>query len=323
MPTGRLLHVTNGDSTAGTLRLTGLGGDVVPWRDALHDGPVPRGDEACVRAARARFLATLAWGAEPDLLAELEARDAALVSALTDGREVVLWFEHDLYDQLQLIQALALVEAAGVSTETARLISIDRFPGHPGFAGLGELNPRELASLWDVRQPVTSARLQGAVAAWHAFRQPDPRAVEAFAASPPPALPFLGAALVRLLEELPATVDGLGRTERQLLEALAAGATTPGALLVASMNAEEAPFLGDAWLWLRLEALSAGPRPLVERNHGAFALTDVGRGVLAGAADRVAAVGIDRWLGGVHVLGPDPWRWDRAARRGVPPATGD
>ena len=36
-----LLHVTNGESAGNTLRQTALGGAVLPWRDALHEGPVP------------------------------------------------------------------------------------------------------------------------------------------------------------------------------------------------------------------------------------------------------------------------------------------
>ena len=45
MPSPGPLHVTNGDSTAGTLRQTSLGGEVVAWRDALHEGPVPAGTD--------------------------------------------------------------------------------------------------------------------------------------------------------------------------------------------------------------------------------------------------------------------------------------
>ena len=36
-----MLHITNGDTAAGTLRQTTLGGDVPAWRDTLHEGPVP------------------------------------------------------------------------------------------------------------------------------------------------------------------------------------------------------------------------------------------------------------------------------------------
>ena len=310
-----LLHVTNGDSTAGTLRQTALGGTVVAWRDALHEGQVPAGDDEGVRAARARFLATTGI-AEGDVLAELRARDAMLLEALESDDDVVLWFEHDLYDQLQLVQALALVARADVSTNTLRLICIDRFEGHPGFAGLGELNPDELETLWPLRAPIATDTLGAAVAAWDAFREGDPREVAAHARGQHPGLPFLGAALTRLLEELPSARDGLARSERQLLEALAGGATSLADLLLASFEQEEAPFLGDTWLVERLDRLAGGPRPLVEDG---WRLTHDGRATLDGRLDAVEAVQPDRWLGGVRVQGPRPWRWDADTRQVVAP----
>jgi hypothetical protein len=132
------------------------------------------------------------------------------------------------------------------------------------------------------------------------------------AAEPPPGLPFLAAALVRLLEELPAVGDGLARSERHVLEALAAGRSTPAELLLASVEAEEAPFLGDTWLFARVDDLGRGERPLVAADR---TLTLDGVEVLAGRLDRVEQIPIDRWLGGTQVRGPDPWRWDRTARR--------
>jgi hypothetical protein len=53
-----MLHVTNGDSAVERLRAAGVDGDMLPWRDALHEGPVPAGlDPAQLRAERARFIA--------------------------------------------------------------------------------------------------------------------------------------------------------------------------------------------------------------------------------------------------------------------------
>ena len=285
MPSPGPLHVTNGDSTAGTLRQTSLCGEVVAWRDALHEGPVPAGTDDDVRRARARFLADASGLDEAAILAELESRDRALLDALGTRRDVVFWFEHDLYDQLQLVQALALVAASGVPTETLRLICVDGFDGRSGFVGLGELNARELESLWPRREPVARATVAAAAAAWDALRAPDPRALEAFAAAEPRSgLPFLAAALVRLLEELPAVGDGLARSERQVLEALAAGRSTPAELLLADVEAEEASFLGDTWLFARVDDLGRGGRPLVADGR---TLTADGVDVLAGRLDRV------------------------------------
>src|SRR3954452_14748811 len=100
------LHVTNGDSTGSTLAETGIGGEVLSWMDVLHEGPVPLVDPARQRELRAAFLGTFDFGDEAAILAQLEERDRLFLRALADGTPVVLWFEHDLYDQLQLIQIL-------------------------------------------------------------------------------------------------------------------------------------------------------------------------------------------------------------------------
>ena len=79
----------------------------------------------------------------------------------------MLWFEHDLVDQLQLIDALALaVEAGG----TPELIVVGSFPGKPSFRGLGELNPDELQTLWPARAAAGPEALSAATAAWDAVR---------------------------------------------------------------------------------------------------------------------------------------------------------
>ncbi len=46
-----MLHITNGDATLPELRRTGLTGDLLPWRDVLHEGPVPLLDPGELRAS--------------------------------------------------------------------------------------------------------------------------------------------------------------------------------------------------------------------------------------------------------------------------------
>src|SRR5215470_7632498 len=97
---GTLLHVTNGESAGNTLRRTALGGAVLGWDDVLYEGPVPSTSTERLRELRARFLSDCGWGTRPAILASLERRDRTLVRALDGRQRVVLWFEHDLYDQL-------------------------------------------------------------------------------------------------------------------------------------------------------------------------------------------------------------------------------
>ena len=55
-----MLHLTNGDSTAGLLHRIGITGSVIAWRDILHEGPTPAGLALeAMSDVRARFLASI------------------------------------------------------------------------------------------------------------------------------------------------------------------------------------------------------------------------------------------------------------------------
>jgi len=311
-----VLHITNGDSVVSPLLQSGLGGEAFAWRDAYHVGPVRSGERSRLIDARAAFLSSCGWGDEDAIREELLTRDARFVAALRDGREIVLWFEHDLYDQLQLVDVLALAGEAGFDPDQLELLEIGSFPGRPGFRGLGELNVGELESLWPQRRAVTDEDTAGAQRAWEALRRADPRGLAEVRLDPPPSRPFLAAALLRLLEELPEVDDGLSRTERQLLELLDDGPLLTGGLFVASQDLEEVPFHGDVWILRTLAELT----PLVSLTEGSAELTDDGRRVLAGDLDRVELLGIDRWVGGTHLQPGAVWRWDADASELVPPS---
>src|SRR2546422_4361370 len=83
----KVLHIVDGESTGGSLRQAGFrkNGDILPWRDALYTGPVPRGlTLRQLSRLRSRF-----WTRRS--LTEFDRRDAALARH-ADYEEVVLWF---------------------------------------------------------------------------------------------------------------------------------------------------------------------------------------------------------------------------------------
>jgi hypothetical protein len=242
---------------------------------------------------RARFVASEGWGALGDVRWEFVQRDARLRAERGD---VVLWFEHDLYDQLQLIQVLDWF--AEHPPRSLSLVCVAEY--------LGNATPERIASFQ--ARPVSDAQLDLARRAWAAVREPSPDALVALVSGDCDALPFLRAALVRLLEELPG-LDGLSRTERAAMEALRRGCASRE-LAFAAVR-EDPMFLGDSVFFTILDRLRRGPEPLLD----GLAVTDAGRAVLDGSRDWAAMGALDRWVGGVHVVGPHPYRWDRAHRR--------
>ena len=354
------LHITNGSAITPFMRQAGIVGPIVPWDDVLHEGPVRAGfNVVAMRDARADFLASCGWGSRDEIVRSLAARDAALENL---GRvdEIVLWFEHDLYDQLQILQILDRLPLDGGPTLTA--VPSDDYlvglmpglkpgpadgvqadslrpsskPGPAGqhadsagparsdSAGPGFSPGRRFSDLFAARREVTFSQRIAARDAWDAFRSEDPRALVDVLKRVTD-LPHLPAALGRHLQQFPSTRNGLSRTEQQALEAISRGVTRlDGVFMQANHQSEEAVFMGDAAFLFHLRGLMQGSRPLMRvvnrgLSHSTMSLedeltlTDDGRRVLAGDADRVTLCSIDRWLGGVHVRGRGPvWRWHHA-----------
>src|SRR6478735_1518918 len=168
----RFLHVANGTCTTSIIRAAGIPGRRSQWADPLNEGPVPGGltDEELV-AVRERFLVG------PDANLEDEGENSlrtwrAAIDRHESYDEAILWFEHDLFDQLNLIQLLTWVREHLPASTPVSLVCIGSFPGRADFKGLGELTPDELTSLLETRQRLGEPQYALAARAWQAFRDP-------------------------------------------------------------------------------------------------------------------------------------------------------
>lgn len=321
------LHVTNGDAVGGGLIQAGFGDAVLPWRDVLHDGPVPAGIDAdALRTVRAKFLSSRGWSTFDVALADMAGRDAQLAAAGA-GDTVVLWFEPDLYDQLQLLQILARLYLRPFGERPAiTIVASDQL--------LGPLPVDKLAKLADTQRAVREVDLELAASGWEAFTSGDPAMLRTFVgqetelfAAPDYAsdsaviLPHVHAAMRRLLEEYPSPANGVSRTEQQTLDVLRTGARTVADTYEAAHAPNETlSWLGDwSFAWY-VERMMLASTPLLAFADGSeivagmahsdsdrfwkqpIQLTDAGRQVAAGEVHAVTLNGIDRWIGGVHLL---------------------
>ena len=121
------LIVTNGDNAVELLRLAGRQASFLPWRDVLHEGPITHTELAAVTAERIVYLSDRFGVDQAEVAAEFAERDGCL-RAHRDFATVELWFEHDLYDQLQLVQVLAFF-AGEAPRDGLVLVQADDFLG--------------------------------------------------------------------------------------------------------------------------------------------------------------------------------------------------
>lgn len=318
-----MLHIHNGDSTAGTMREAGFPGEHFAFREALATGPTPQGlstdDWIAVRAA---YLA----GQVEELDAtkvkqELGAIDAKLAN-IAAHEEAILWFEHDLFCQINLVYLLDRFARQETLPAYLSLICIGEFPGIANFSGLGQLTADQMASLFNTRHTVTEAELSLGQRAWAAYCSPDPHNIEELLATDTSALPFLAGALRQHLARFPSVRNGLGYAENKMLGFIADGVRNAGSLCPAFFNAEPAYGLGDLQIRRDLMHMAEAAQPLIQLDgfddsartnawlKAKCDITKTGRRVLAGQADFVHLNSIDLWLGGVHLTNDTLWRWD-------------
>lgn len=321
------LIITNGDSTVDLMREAGFNADILPWRDVLHEGPVPETESLeSLSAIRAGFLAD-AFGMAPEKAADdFEERDRTL-RRFADYDEITLWFEHDLYDQLQLLQLLDFLhQEAG--PPPAYLVQADDYLGLQTPDGINEF--RALKTLVSGEQVALAAMVFGA------FQKSTPVELAGHLDRDLAPLPPMKAALKRLFEDLPDSRSGLSRTQRQILTAIEREGQSPKQLFGVVQAMEEAMFMGDWSCWRCLEEMTFNTSPLIQglpchfrttrsdEERGCYlaaslTLTDIGLTVLTGEADHASINKIDRWLGGTHISGDSIWRWDRNADALVSP----
>jgi len=307
-----MLHLTNGESVVNGFKTVGLPGVHLSWDDPLHDGPVPATASLHdLSDTRARALAGFGWGSYDEIRRRFSDRDRAL-EGFCDHDETVLWFEHDLYDQLQLVQLLDWFSHQDLAGTRLSLVQAGE--------NLGELDGERLAALLPARTPVTATQLEIGRETWQAFCAPDPTALVEITGRSDPAMPFLAAALQRMLEEYPSASNGLSRTEQQLLVSVALGARTRHAIYRQSQSFEHCPW-GDASVFLRLDGLADGPHPVVDRVDARgvevedeFEINPLGERLLGDEDDwQRLSGGRERWIGGVRVQGTACWRWNGQA----------
>ena len=323
-----MLHILNGDATANILQETDLPGELLPWREALIAGPTPSGlpfDEWI--NLRANHLSEDYEKSVDECKASLCNQEEVL-RTFSKHEEVVLWFEHDLFCQINLIYLLNFFSLQKENQTRLSLICIDDFAGIESFKGLGQLSPSQLASLFERRKNITQNMLALGNEAWAAYCSPNPTHVETFLQKDSSELPFLKKALLAHLVRFPALKNGLGRVEKVTLDLITGGIDQFKALFPMFGELEPVYGFGDAQFWNYLKCLSNLKTPLItisgvneidrslsneEFITSFFKITEKGKAVLNGEEELQE---IDSWLGGVPLNGEtDLWRWDEQNRR--------
>lgn len=156
----KLLHIVNGDHVGETLNRAAILGDVLVWREVYPAGAafLDMEDRAC-RKLRTAYLERALGIPSDDYVrgCEMQERELRRFGAYD---EVVLWFEHDLFDQTMLWYLLRWFAGQTLGRTKLSLLCIGEFPGIDRFRGLGQLTVEQLETLSATWRPVGRKELE-------------------------------------------------------------------------------------------------------------------------------------------------------------------
>ncbi len=318
------VHIRCGDDLRDALPQCGLHGQCLTFADPFCIGPVRRLPRERFIKARARFLAEALTLDAEQTLSRQQREYRELDDAGADER-VVLWFEHDSYDQLILAYIL---DHFGRRWPRVRveLVAADAVPGVARFVGLGQLAPEVLGWLWEQRRPVDEPLLVLGRRAWRAVTAETPDGLDRLSQRNTPSLPMLGRALRRHLLELPDEETGLGLSEQLTVQLVAERGPKPAGEIFRDLmlEREPLPYLGDSLFHWMLRPLLSGPAPVLEEQGDAdqpwaereLSITHHGHAVLSGHNNWLDTHPPRRWVGGVPIDGDrQSWCLNKATGR--------
>jgi len=296
----KILNITNGDSTVFIMKEAKLQGDFLPWRDILHEGAVLKNlsfEMLC--ELRAKFIASKGWG-DLELIQNDFKHKIKTIQNIQEYEKIILWFEHDLYDQLQLLQILDLLFDKQIKVS---LICTNNY--------LGLLSVKELLELKSFEREVTKEQFYLAKKAWSAFKESTPLKWQELLDEDLSPLEFLEPCVKRVLQEYPSCQNGLSLTLQNTLQILKDTQKQNNELFKLYQKSEQSMFMGDMIYWDILNCVTNTDKPLLKLEDNIYSLTPLGLDVINLKINYLDICDIDKYIGGVNLTNNNLWCYDK------------
>jgi hypothetical protein len=304
-----LIHIVNGDDLGNKIK--GLPGDFIVWREMYDFGPLNLtwSNENLIKRRATFFDEKL--NIPSTLFRENCHNQLTQLNEISKDEEVILWFEHDRYDQTMLMYILTQLSTN--QTSNLSMVSVNSYPTVSPFYGLGQLTSEQLTQLFNGRVKISSKQVKEAISGWLAYTSSSSDDLNKWITDVLHELPFLLDAMKRHLYYFPSPETGLNEIESLLLKTIKKEGTCSFRELFNSIS----PFLiNDGLSNLHISAIlmellksekgllnADGPLPTFNSDHlnPYLSITNYGESVLIGKANRLDLIGIDWWVGGVHL----------------------
>ena len=212
-----LLHITNGDSF--TERLTGLKlkGDIITWREMLCEGKTETnvGSESFWKT-RFEFL-NKHYKVTKSIFIEKTLKEYRSLCNHKQQDQIVLWFEYDLFCQVNMLAVLSWLKANRRYAEIS-LVCSGKEDDTDKLYGLNELNDEQLLTLYENRTVLSQNDVEYADYVWQLYCSDNPIRLENLRDFDQFQFEYLSDAMQAHLRRFPTIKNGLNAPENSILD---------------------------------------------------------------------------------------------------------
>ncbi len=211
------IHVLNGDSTVPIFAKSQIPGDVIVWRELLCEGPIHTivGSDKFWKERYAYFENELS-------VSKLEYFDKTIkelvkLEDLPKLSEVVLWFEYDLFCQVNLLALCSYLLQYYRKDLTYYLVCAGKVKDKVHLQPLSDFSPDEFATLYGRKIKLTKNNLLFAEKCWNIYVENDIERLKNFDFDQCVKFRYLQDAMNQHIQRFP-TENGLNQIENKIIE---------------------------------------------------------------------------------------------------------
>lgn len=210
----KILHITNGDSLTEYLKEIDVKGDYATWREILCEGPTEAGiDSKAFYEKRIKYLQDTYDANADEYIIFDELND---LQPDSDYKEVVLWFEYDLFCHINLIACISLIHQRNIKLPIY-LVCSGRVEGEKEMLGLGELSQEQLLKHYDQKILLNDKDKDLALTLWRIYCGRDHNLFKPYIVKPS-SFKYLSNCLKAHLRRFPDSRTGLDTFEFNILK---------------------------------------------------------------------------------------------------------
>lgn len=212
-----ILHITNGDSTTSYLKKLNVQGDFITWREMLCEGKttVDVGSESFWKS-RFDFLKQ-SYKITKRQFIDLTLKEYRNLCNHKSQEEIVLWFEHDLFCQINMIAVISWLKRYRKGRKIS-LVCSGEIKGSNKLFGLSELSEKQLKEHYKNKIELSIDDIAYADYVWQLYCSDNPIKLQnLYQYQQNTTFTYLIDSLLAHLQRFPSIGNGLNKPENNIL----------------------------------------------------------------------------------------------------------